>query len=596
MVQSILVAPGGERDTGQPRGVSRFLSLLCLVGVASLGLACRPSGPVGSPAEGANPGVSDVPLLVTGGTVVTLDSEGSILDEGAVAIEHGRIAAIGAAREIERQYPGAHRLPAGGRLILPGLINAHTHVPMVLFRGLADDIELMEWLEDHIFPAEAEHVDEEFVRWGTRLGCLEMLRGGTTTFVDMYYFEDVVAEEAQRCGIRAVVGETLIDFPAPDNESWEEAVDYTRDFVARWRGHPRISPAIAPHSAYTVSGEHLKQAHRLATELDVPLLTHLAEDSAEIQRVREATGMSSVQFLEQIGFLDPRLLAAHVIWPTPEEIELLARRGVGVAHCPQSNMKVAAGIAPVPAMLDAGVAVGLGTDGAASNNDLDLWEEIDTVAKQFNFAGFRKSVGTMLGMIVGGGILTWIFITDGVRDISLNLSNQLEPLYLADIGRLNEQQIGGLSSIANVAMAMVMAPAGWLAAKITERKTILLGFLIQFIGFVIFLAASSITTFAISWFTLGVGFAVVSPSYDSLISKVVPEQNRGLAYGLFWTSVSLLALPAPYLGGLLWDNFTPRTPFIITAVVVLLSTIPVWFKFKPPEEASETQTSAAESV
>jgi 5-methylthioadenosine/S-adenosylhomocysteine deaminase len=208
-----------------------------------------------------------------------------------------------------------------------------------------------------------------------------MLRGGTTTFVDMYYFEDVVAEEAERCGMRAVVGETLIDFPAPDNQSWQEAVAYTRDFVARWRDHPRITPAIAPHSAYTVSGEHLGEAHRLATELDVPLLTHLAEDRAELQRVREATGMSSVELLEEIGFLDPRLLAAHVIWPTPAEIELLARRGVGVAHCPQSNMKVAAGVAPVPAMLDAGVAVGLGTDGAASNNDLDLWEEIDTVAK-----------------------------------------------------------------------------------------------------------------------------------------------------------------------------------------------------------------------
>jgi MFS family permease len=187
-------------------------------------------------------------------------------------------------------------------------------------------------------------------------------------------------------------------------------------------------------------------------------------------------------------------------------------------------------------------------------------------------------------MIVSGGILTWIFITDGVRDIAFNLANQLEPLYLVDIGDLNEQQIGILSSFFNVAMMIAFIPAGWLAAKISERKTIILGFLVQFFGFVIFLLSGGFISFAISWFILGIGFAMVGPSYDSLISKAVPEENRGLAYGLFWTSISLLALPAPYLGGLLWDNFTPRTPFIITTVVVLISIVPVWFKFKLPEK------------
>jgi 5-methylthioadenosine/S-adenosylhomocysteine deaminase len=208
-----------------------------------------------------------------------------------------------------------------------------------------------------------------------------MLRGGITTFVDMYYFDDTVAEEAERCGMRAVVGETLIDFPAPDNKTWEEAIAYTRRFVERWRGHPRITPAVAPHSAYTVSAEHLVEAYRLAVELEVPLLTHLAEDRAEIERVRERTGRTSIDYLEELGILDERLLAAHVVWPSPSGIELLARRGVGVVHCPQSNMKVAAGVAPVPAMIEAGVAVGIGTDGAGSNNDLDLWEEVDTAAK-----------------------------------------------------------------------------------------------------------------------------------------------------------------------------------------------------------------------
>jgi 5-methylthioadenosine/S-adenosylhomocysteine deaminase len=345
---------------------------------AVLALACA-GAPAGRPA--VPPAGGDPALLVTGGTVVTMDAAGTVLRDGAVAVVGGRIAAVGPAAELAGRYPTAERLDARGRVVLPGLINAHTHAPMVLFRGLADDLPLMQWLEEHIFPAEARHVDEEFVRWGTRLACLEMLRGGTTTFADMYYFEDVIAEEAERCGIRAVLGETLIDFPAPDHATWDEAVAYTRRFAQRWRGHPRVTPAVAPHAAYTVSEEHLAAAHRLAEELDVPLLIHLAEDRAEIERVRERTGRSSIALLDGLGLLDDRMVAAHVVWPTADEVVLLARRGVGVAHCPQSNMKIAAGVAPVPAMIAAGVAVGVGTDGAGSNNDLDLWEEVDTAAK-----------------------------------------------------------------------------------------------------------------------------------------------------------------------------------------------------------------------
>ena len=338
----------------------------------------------GAAVDRAAPAVDRDPwrtLLVSGGVVVTMDAAGTVLPDGAVAVVDGEIAAVGPRAEVAAAYPGADRVDAAGGVVLPGLINAHTHVPMVLFRGLADDLPLMEWLEGYIFPAEARHVDEEFVRWGTRLACLEMLRGGTTTFVDMYYFDDVIAEEAERCGMRAVVGETLIDFPAPDNKSWREAVDYTRRFVERWRGHPRITPAVAPHSTYTVSPEHLVEAHRLAEELDVPLLTHLAEDPGEIEQVVAATGKRPIALLEELGVLGERMLAAHLVVPTQQEIELLAERGVGAAHCPQSNMKVAAGIAPVTAMLQAGVAVGIGTDGAGSNNDLDLWEEVDTAAK-----------------------------------------------------------------------------------------------------------------------------------------------------------------------------------------------------------------------
>lgn len=320
-------------------------------------------------------------LLVTGGTVVTMDKDGTVISDGAVAVEDGRIVELGTRAELEPNYPDARRVSADGGIIMPGLINAHTHVPMVLFRGLADDLELMDWLENHIFPAEAEHVDEEFVRAGTRLACLEMLRGGVTTFVDGYYFEDAIAEEADACGMRAILGSTLIDFPAPDNKTWGEAVDYARAFVENWRGHPRITAALGPHSAYTLSADQLLEAHALANELDAPFLIHVAEDRGEIERVTKATGMTSVDYLESLGILDTRMLAAHMVWPSPEEIALLAERGVGVAHCPQSNMKIAAGVAPVAAMLEAGVAVGLGTDGAASNNDLNLWEEIDTAAK-----------------------------------------------------------------------------------------------------------------------------------------------------------------------------------------------------------------------
>jgi len=359
--------------------LSRMLALamLCLAGV----VGCQ-SGPHQPPStdDGSGPG-SAQDLIVHNGTVVTFDDTDTIFEHGAVVIVEDSIARVGSAEELLAEFPDARRIDARGGLVLPGLINAHTHVPMVLFRGFADDLELMDWLQNHIFPAEAELVDEEFVRWGTRLACLEMLRGGTTTFADMYYYEDVVAEEADRCGMRAVVGETLLDFPAPDNKTWGEGVAYMRNFAARWRDHPRITPAVAPHASYTVSAEHLIEAHQLAEELDLPLLIHLAEDRAEVDQIVEQTGSTPVEYLFDLEILSPRMLAAHVVWPTEAEIGLLASNGVGVAHCPQSNMKVAAGVAPVPAMIAAGVDVGIGTDGAASNNDLNLWEEIDTAAK-----------------------------------------------------------------------------------------------------------------------------------------------------------------------------------------------------------------------
>jgi 5-methylthioadenosine/S-adenosylhomocysteine deaminase len=322
-----------------------------------------------------------VDFIIRGGTVVTMDGSSRVIENGAVAIRRERIVAVGTTAEIAAKYSAADTINAEGKVVMPGLINTHTHVPMVLFRGIADDLMLPEWLQKYIFPAEAKNVDEQFVRWGTRLGCLEMIEGGTTTYVDMYYFEDAVAEETARAGMRGVLGETLIDFPVPDNKTWDAGMQYVEKFAARWKGHPLITPAIAPHAPYTVSTEHLKQAHEFSARRGLPLVIHVAEDYAEVKTIREKYNASPVAYLERIGLLDDRVIAAHMVWPTEEDIKTLAARSVGVGHCPQSNMKLAAGAAPVPQMLKAGVAVGLGTDGAASNNDLNMWEEMDAAAK-----------------------------------------------------------------------------------------------------------------------------------------------------------------------------------------------------------------------
>ncbi|MFY9611890.1 MAG: amidohydrolase [Blastocatellia bacterium] len=327
------------------------------------------------------PAAERVDLIIRGGTVVTMNGSSRVIDNGAVAIKQDRIVAVGTSSEVSARYSATRTIYANGKIVMPGLINTHTHVPMVLFRGIADDLVLMEWLQKYIFPAEAKNVDEQFVRWGTKLGCLEMIQGGTTTYVDMYYFEDAIADETARAGMRAVLGETLLDFPAPDNKTWEAGMTYVEKFAQKWKGNALITPAIAPHAPYTVSTEHLKQAHALSERILMPLIIHIAEDQAEVKTIKERYGTSSVSYLDRIGLLDQRVIAAHMVWPTEEDIKTLASRKVGVAHCPQSNMKIAAGAAPVPQMLRAGVAVGLGTDGAASNNDLNLWEEIDTAAK-----------------------------------------------------------------------------------------------------------------------------------------------------------------------------------------------------------------------
>lgn len=335
--------------------------------------------PSASHAAPARPRIMD--LIVSGGTVVTMDASRRVIEDGAVAVFEGRVVAVGKRADITKRYTAREVIDARGRAIIPGLVNGHTHVPMTLFRGIADDLDLNEWLTKFIFPAEAKNVNEEFVRAGAQLGLAEMIRGGTTTYCDMYYFEDAIAEETERAGVRGVLGETVIDFPVPDNKTWPAAMAYAERFVARWKGNKLITAAIAPHAPYTVSEAHLREVKAFADRTGAPIVTHVAETRKEVDDISRDHGARPVEYLARIGFLSPRVIAAHTVHLTEGEINLLKQNGVGSVHNPQSNMKLASGVAPVPAMMRAGVALGLGTDGAASNNDLDMWEEMDTAAK-----------------------------------------------------------------------------------------------------------------------------------------------------------------------------------------------------------------------
>lgn len=324
-----------------------------------------------------------VDLLIVGGTIVTMDGGRRVIEDGAVAIKGGRIVGIGTRGEVLGRYRAtrAQTIEASGKAVIPGLINGHTHVPMTLFRGLADDLDLNEWLTKYIFPAEAKNVTEEFVRVGTQLGLAEMIRGGTTTYADMYYFEDAVADETARAGVRGLLGESVIDFPVADNKTHAEAMAYTERYVKKWRGHALVTPAIAPHAPYTVSEEHLKAVRAFSDRTGAPILIHVAETRKEVDDIMKAKGARPVEYLARIGFLNDRVVAAHTVHINAGEIALLKQFGTGAVHNPQSNMKLASGVAPVPPMIASGVALGLGTDGAASNNDLDMWEEMDTAAK-----------------------------------------------------------------------------------------------------------------------------------------------------------------------------------------------------------------------
>lgn len=339
--------------------------------VLALALVCGPASAVEAPAA--------VDVLIHGGTIVTQDAQSRVIEGGAVALRGGAIVAV--LGPDDALPDAARRIDATGTLVIPGLVNSHGHAAMSLLRGLADDRPVMQWLNAFIFPAEASNVDPAFVYQGTLLAAIAMVQGGTTTFADMYYFEEEVARAAVAVGIRGVLGQTVIGFPAPDYATPDAALAGAERFIASYRDHPLIVPSVAPHALYTTPLAVVKRAHELARKYDVPLQIHAAEVREEDAQVREATGMGSIEALDSIGALGPGTLLHHAIWLSDADIATIARTGAGVSHNPESNMKTAAGVAPVPALLAAGIAVGIGTDGPASNNNLDLFEEMDSAAK-----------------------------------------------------------------------------------------------------------------------------------------------------------------------------------------------------------------------
>jgi 5-methylthioadenosine/S-adenosylhomocysteine deaminase len=314
--------------------------------------------------------------------VITEDAQHRVIEDGAVAIRADRIVGVGTRAEIDARFQAAHRLDRPDAILAPGLIDTHTHAAMSLFRGIADDKKLQDWLNNYIFPAEAKNVTPDFVRWGTRLGCLEMLLGGTTTFTDMYYFEDVVAEVAKEAGMRGVLGETIIKFPVADNKTPADALQFTEKYLTRFRNDPLVVAAVAPHALYTNSDETLRAARALANKFNAPLIIHLSETKKENDDSLAERHMTPTKVLDTLGVLTGRTVAAHCVWVDEADMAILKARGVGIAHCPSSNMKLASGVAPVVRMLALDLPVGLGPDGpAGSNNDFNMFEEMDLAAK-----------------------------------------------------------------------------------------------------------------------------------------------------------------------------------------------------------------------
>ncbi len=319
-------------------------------------------------------------ILLTNAHVLTMDEKLNQYNPGAVAVVGDSIVAVGPEVDIKKEYQGHETMDCGGKVLMPGLINAHTHVPMTLLRGLADDLRLDVWLMGYMMPVEREFVSPEFVRLGTSIACAELIRSGVTTFNDMYYFEEDVAKATAAAGMRAVCGQTLLKFPTPDAASYEDSMEMARDYIKRWKDHPLIVPSIAPHAPYTCTTEILHAAADLAKEFDVPLHIHIAETALEVENMRNEQGMPVVPYVKKQGLFEAKVIAAHCVHIDTGEMRTMLHAGAGVAHNPSSNLKLASGFAPVVKMLEIGLNVGIGTDGPASNNDLDMFEEVRLAA------------------------------------------------------------------------------------------------------------------------------------------------------------------------------------------------------------------------
>ncbi len=392
------------------RITSCFITVLVAIGSA----ACQAQEPID--------------LVVYGDYVVKMDAGMTVVENGSVAIDGGVILAVGPAAEIDAAYTARETLAGANRIVMPGLVNGHSHAAMTLLRGVADDLALMDWLNNYIFPAEVQFVDAEFVRIGTELACWEMIRGGTTTFVDMYYYPDTIAEVVDSCGMRALISATVIDQRSPDAEDAGDSIRKGNGFIERWLGkNDRITPIFGPHANYTLNAEQLKATREAAMEFGVPISIHMSESPFEVQYSKDTYGMTSIELFESIGFFEGPTIAAHVVWPTEAEIPILAERKVGVIHNPTSNMKIASGIAPITDMLAAGVRVGLGTDGAASNNDLDMWEEM-------RLAAFLQKVEQMNPEVLSAETVLRMATSGGATAIGLgDTAGSLEPGKRADL-------------------------------------------------------------------------------------------------------------------------------------------------------------------
>jgi 5-methylthioadenosine/S-adenosylhomocysteine deaminase len=399
-----------------------------------------------------------------------MDNNNAIYPDGYIIVKDSVITHIGRySKEIESSIQAKQRIDATGMLVIPGLINTHTHAAMTLFRGMADDLELNNWLQNYIWPAEAKYINPKTVRLGTQLAIAGMLLSGTTTFNDMYFFEEIVAQTAKAMGMRAIVGEGLLGFATPSCKTPVKGLQYTEQLILKWKGDPLVNVAVAPHAPYTCSADVLTSARALADKYDVMCHIHVAETVKEIDDCRKQHGITPVEYLESLGILNERTIAAHCVHLTARDISILAEKQVKVAHNPGSNLKLASGISPVMDMLERGVCIGLGTDGAASNNDLNMFEEMDLTAKihkvtnldptavdaysVFRMATIDAAHALGLGHVIGSlekGKKADICMIDGRKPHLLPLYNPISQLvYAADGGDVKDVVIDGRIVVRN---------------------------------------------------------------------------------------------------------------------------------------------------